>query len=115
MDESDNTYHQKLISIAKEYVKSHLADASLEDTAIQVHLSPGYFSKLFHKVTQSTFSDYLTQCRMKRAGELLKDVTYKTYEISLMVGYDNPKNFSRAFKQYYNVTPREYRNNVSDI
>ena len=100
--------------MAKEYVKSNLADASLENTAVQVHLSPGYFSKLFHKITQSTFSDYLIQCRMERAGELLKDVTYKTYEISLMVGYDNPKNFSRAFKQYYKVTPREYRNHVSD-
>ena len=114
IDESDSTYHQKLITMAKEYVKSNLADASLENTAVQVHLSPGYFSKLFHKITQSTFSDYLIQCRMERAGELLNDVTYKTYEISLMVGYDNPKNFSRAFKQYYKVTPREYRNHVSD-
>lgn len=112
-DEADNTYHQKLIAMAKEYVENHLCDASLENTAVYVHLSPGYFSKLFHKITQSTFSDYLTRCRMERAAQLLNDVKFKTYEVSLMVGYDNPKNFTRAFKQYFKVTPREYRNCIS--
>ena len=103
----------KAIAMAKEYVENHLCDASLENTAVYVHLSPGYFSKLFHKITQSTFSDYLTRCRMERAAQLLNDVKFKTYEISLMVGYDNPKNFTRAFKQYFKVTPREYRNCIS--
>lgn len=112
-DEAANTYHQKLIAMAKEYVENHLCDASLENTAVYIHLSPGYFSKLFHKITQSTFSDYLTRCRMERAAQLLNDVKFKTYEISLMVGYDNPKNFTRAFKQYFKVTPREYRNCIS--
>lgn len=113
-DETSSTYHQKLIAMAKEYVQNNLCDASLENAAVYVHLSPGYFSKLFHKITQSTFSDYLTRCRMERAAQLLDDVTFKTYEISLMVGYDNPKNFTRAFKQYFKVTPREYRNNISE-
>ena len=108
----DNTYHKKLITMAKDFVQNNLSNASLETTAIYVHLSPGYFSKLFHKITQLTFSDYLIQCKMERAAELLNDIHFKTYEISLMVGYDNPKNFTRAFKQYFNVTPREYRNHI---
>ena len=112
-DDANNTYHQKLIAMAKEYVQNNLCEASLESTAVFVHLSPGYFSKLFHKITESTFSDYLTKCRMERAAQLLNDIRFKTYEISLMVGYDNPKNFTRAFKQYFKVTPREYRNNIS--
>ena len=66
---------------------------------------------LFRSVTGETFSDYLTGCRMKKAAEYLHGTNYKTYEISLMVGYDNPKNFTRAFKQYYHVTPREFRDN----
>lgn len=114
VDETNSTYHQKLIAAAKEYVQNNLSDASLENTAVSVHLSPGYFSKLFHKITEITFSDYLTRCRMERAAELLNDISFKTYEISLMVGYDNPKNFTRAFKQYFNVTPREYRNTISE-
>jgi two-component system response regulator YesN len=107
----DSTYHERIISSAKQYLTAHLTDASLEDAAISVNLSPGYFSRLFHKVTGETFSDYLTGCRMKKAAEYLHGTNYKTYEISLMVGYDNPKNFTRAFKQYYHLTPREFRDN----
>ena len=107
---NDDSYHKKIISMAKDYVQKNLNEASLENTALHVHLSPGYFSKLFHKITLVTFSDYLIQCKMERAAELLQNIDFKMYEISLMVGYDNPKNFTRAFKQYFNVTPREYRN-----
>ena len=107
----DSTYHERIISSAKQYLTAHLTDASLEEAAISVNLSPGYFSRLFHKVTGETFSDYLTGCRMKKAAEYLHGTNYKTYEISLMVGYDNPKNFTRAFNQYYHVTPREFRDN----
>ena len=49
---------------------------------------------------------------MEKAAEILKDIHYKTYEVSLMVGYDNPKNFTRAFKQYYHITPREFRDRI---
>ena len=47
---------------------------------------------------------------MKKAIKFLKDYKYKTYEVSQMVGYTNPKNFTRTFKSYYGMGPREYRN-----
>jgi AraC-like DNA-binding protein len=46
---------------------------------------------------------------MKKAVELMGCINMKLYEIADKVGYDNPKNFSRAFRQFYNMTPREYR------
>lgn len=55
------------------------------------------------------FSEYLNELRMKKAAELLCDISYKHYEIAYRIGYDNPKNFSRAFKQYYKISPREFR------
>lgn len=111
----DASYHEKIISSSKHYVADHLTDVTLENTALSVSLSPGYFSRLFHKVTGSTFSDYVTACRMEKAAKLLKEIDYKTYEISLLVGYDNPKNFTRAFKQYYQMTPREYRTRTAAL
>ena len=49
---------------------------------------------------------------MEKACELLMDPSYKSYEIAFYVGYDNPKNFSRAFKTFFNVTPMEYRKGI---
>lgn len=113
--ENSDTYHERIISTAKKFVHDNLSTASLESTSLSVSLSTSYFSRLFHKVTGCTFSDYLIQCRMEKAAELLSNVNYKTYEVSLMVGYDNPKNFSRAFKQYYQETPREFRDHLSSL
>lgn len=112
--DKNNTYHERIISAAKRYIHENLASATLESTALSVNLSASYFSRLFHKIAGCTFSDYLTEIRMEKAAELLGNVNYKTYEISLMVGYDNSKNFTRAFKQYYQVTPREFRDHLSD-
>ena len=46
---------------------------------------------------------------MKKAAGMLTDVNYKSYDIAYYIGYDNPKSFSRAFKNYYGMTPMEYR------
>ncbi len=108
----DFSYHERIATEVKQYVSSHLTDASLESAAVSVSLSPGYLSRLFSRITGETFSDYLARCRMEKAAEILKDIHYKTYEVSLMVGYDNPKNFTRAFKQYYHITPREFRDRI---
>lgn len=109
--ESAPLYYEKIISTVKEYVCSHLAEATLEGAALEAGLSGGYLSKLFKQRTGLNFSDYALNCRMERALTLLSDTVLKSYEIAELVGYDNPKNFSRSFKQYYGISPREYREN----
>ena len=46
---------------------------------------------------------------MKQALKLLSDNTMKIYEIAYAIGYDNPKNFTRAFKKYWGKSPWEYK------
>ena len=106
--ESDETEH-RLILAAKAYLTSHIPDATLERTALTVGLSPSYFSRLFHRVTGETFSDFLMRLRMETAARLLSESDLKLFEVALRAGYDNPKNFSRAFRGYYELTPTQYR------
>lgn len=101
--------NDKIISIIKNYIDSNLKDATLEDAAALVYMSPSYVSKYFKSKTGITFLDYLIECRMRKAGQLLQDIQYKIYEISLMIGYTNAFNFTRSFKKYYGLTPKEYR------
>ena len=56
-----------------------------------------------------SFSDYVLKKRMERACVLLSDPRNKVYEVSDAVGYDNPKNFSRAFRSYFHMSPKEFR------
>ncbi|SES09802.1 Helix-turn-helix domain-containing protein [Gracilibacillus ureilyticus] len=108
------TYTENIIYTIKEFTKKNYANISLDDLAELCKMSPNYISTFFKEKTGTNFSAYLTEIRMRKAAEMLGDFHYKTYEISNLVGYTNPKNFTRMFKKYYGVTPREYRNKKAE-
>lgn len=111
VSDSDKLSHQdKVIAAIKRYVERDYRQASLEHAAGVVHMNADYVSKYFHQNTGQLFSDYVVEVRMTKAAELLKDIRYKTYEISEMVGYSYPKNFTRTFRKYYGMSPRDFRN-----
>jgi YesN/AraC family two-component response regulator len=103
-------YHGKLVHAVKQYVKVNYGDTNLNLAARHVNLSPSYLSTIFREVTGSTFSDYLLSLRMENAAKMIMDIDQKTYEVSEKVGYASSKNFTRAFKKYFGMSPREYRN-----
>lgn len=102
-------YHEKKIAAIKSHIMECYKDVTLEKVAVLFHMNLYYLSKYFKKWSGQNFSDYVISIKMEKAAELLKDITYKTYEIGSAVGYDNAKNFSRAFKLYYGKSPREFR------
>ena len=108
--EINSSYYRKIILEVVHYLEENYQNATLTEAATRVNLSPNYLSRIFREKSEIGFSELLTQIRMKKAAELLCDISYKTYEIAYQVGYDNPKNFSRAFKQFYSVSPKEFRN-----
>ncbi len=108
--EETPTYYEQIVRQVKGYIEENYKEASLDEAAVLVNLSPSYLSKIFKENFGFGFSDYLIRVRMEKACELLNDISYKSYEIAYYIGYDNPKNFSRAFKAYYGKTPKEYRN-----
>ena len=103
------SYYDKIVYDINEYLKDKYQHASLEEAAVKVKLSPTYLSKIYKEKSGCSFSDTLLKIRMEKACEMLEDIQYKSYEIAYYVGYDNPKNFSRAFKNYYQMSPSEYR------
>lgn len=108
--EQNETYYEKIIHEVKDYIEENYKNASLEEIAGKVNLSTGYLSKIFKEKSGKGFLDYLVEVRMQKACELLDDIHFRSYEVAYYIGYDNPKNFSRAFKAYYGKTPKEYRN-----
>jgi two-component system, response regulator YesN len=107
--ENNMNFNEKIISAIKKYVEDHYKDVTLEDLTKQINMNPDYISKFFKKNTGTNFSDYLTEIKMIKASEFLDNVQFKTYEISDLVGYSNSFNFTRAFKNYYGISPRDYR------
>lgn len=92
------------------YISGHIADASLQGIADEFGYHPNYVPSLLKKETGKTFSQILLEQRMDRALALLQSTTLPIDRISAMLGYSNPSNFHKAFKEYYHKSPREYVN-----
>lgn len=97
---------------ALEYTRRSCFDPSFSasDAACAVNLSKNYFVKLFRDESGQNFWDYVTDLRINKAKELLRDTTLAVGEISGRVGYESPYHFSRKFKSIVGVTPNEFRN-----
>lgn len=91
------------------YVDNNLRTANLKDLSNHLYMNSCYVSQLYKQKTGQNFSDYLLEARMKTAAEILKSSSEKVYAIGAMVGYNNAKNFARAFLSFYKKTPTEYR------
>ncbi len=99
----------QLVETVRQWVESHLQHASLEGAAEEVGLNPQYLSRRYRELAGQGFSELVQQLRMERAAQLLIGSRYRTYEISSIVGYSNPRNFNRRFREYWGCTPGAYR------
>lgn len=103
-----------IISKSVNYIYRHYAEPlSLEQIADNFCISPSYLSYLFHKAKGESYMKFLTRIRMEQAGKLLRtNPNYKIYTIAESVGYVSVKHFSYIFKNFYNMTPGEYKKNT---
>jgi len=69
--------------------------------------------ELFKKFTRSTPNDYLTNYRISRSIEYLRDTHLSIIEISLMCGFNTPSYYTNVFKKNKGTTPKEYRKNFT--
>lgn len=101
---------QVIKTIRQEYAR----DLSLDYLAQKVHFTSSYLSYVFKKETGDNLIKYITDYRMGMARQLLEDSNQKIHQVAKQCGYDNQSYFNRLFKNYYGVTPKQYKdkNNV---
>lgn len=84
-------------------------DISVEDIAAFCGLNRSYFGKIFRDTVGKPPQEFLMSYRMAKAAELLKLTSLSIRDIGNAVGYPNQLHFSRAFKNIYDVSPRNWR------
>lgn len=101
----DESYEQIVSYIKGNYTRSSL---SLEEVAEELDYSVSYIYTIL-KRNGTSFTKLLTNIRLTKAKELLKDPSNKIASIAASIGYDDPYYFSHCFKKCYGVSPLEYR------
>lgn len=98
------------IAKALEYIKAnYMKELMVNDLAKICCLSPSRFIHLFKEQTGITFSNYLVQCKIEEAKNLLATSNMSIYHVAYHSGFMSQSYFGSIFRKHTGMTPREYR------
>lgn len=93
------------------YIQENLSqNLSLVELAAVAQMSPHYFSSLFKQSTGLSPHQYILQCRIEAAKQLLARREFTIVEVCHQVGFQSQSHFTHVFRKHTNVTPKAYRN-----
>lgn len=105
-----NLKNRELMKKAISYISKHFNEPlNLEDVANEVHLNPAYFSTLFKKEIGYSFKEYLNHVRIEESKRLLTNSAYSIIDIAIAVGFEDQSYFSKVFKKFTGMTPKQFR------
>lgn len=93
------------------YIQQHFdQDLSLHNLAAQAHYSPYHFHRLFRERVGEAPKQYLLRLRLEKSCKELIFYPYKSvYAIAIDCGFSSQSVFARAFKNKYQLTAEQYR------
>lgn len=96
----------------KEYIQANymVSGLCLEQIADALDVNLQYMCFLFKKKTDMTIGNYILQTRMDMASRLFKRTGYNVSEVAEKVGFEDMGYFSKCFKKYFGVSPKQYQN-----
>lgn len=105
-----NTSCKDIVHEIKAYINSKYAQNLTEKELSTIFsITPAYLSQLFKKECGTSFVNYLTDVRIEKACELLRNTNIKVAELATIVGYTDKQYFHKVFKKKIGVTPLTYR------
>ncbi|MED2186019.1 AraC family transcriptional regulator [Bacillus wiedmannii] len=112
--QSRNEYLRRIYKV-QDYIESHINDSlSIEELADVAGFSKFHFHRIFKGIVDEPLSRYVNRLKLERATNLL---TYRTdmtiTHIAYHFGFTDSAVFTRTFKNYYGVSPSQYRNDNS--
>ncbi len=84
-------------------------DFNLSSLAEQLEISSVYAGKKFKTIFEKNFTVYLSEYRIHKAIEFMRNTAYTTTEIASMCGFSSATYFIKTFKKVTDMTPNEYR------
>ena len=102
---------EKLIERAVSYVDENMQrpDLSVEELSAELGMSRVHLYKRLKQITGKTPIEFIRVLRLKRAAQLLRESQLNISEIAYRCGFNNPKYFSRYFKEEFGVLPSVYQ------
>lgn len=109
MSSNDRKFIDKLVELMETNMDN--GELVVEDLVTELAVSRSVFFKKLKALTGLAPIEFIKEMRVKRAAELIETGEYSISQVSYMVGINDPRYFSKCFKQKYGMTPTEYKEN----
>ncbi len=101
---------EKFLQQALKHVEDHIdkPEFSVEDLSREMHMNRVTLYRKVLSLTGKTPIEFIRSIRLKRAAQLLEKSGKTVAEIAYEVGFNNPRHFTKFFKEEFKVTPSQY-------
>lgn len=102
----------KQVNMVVEYIHNHLDEnIDLKKLADISCFSPFHFQRIMKAFLKEPVWTFIIRTRVETAARLIRYSDLPIQDIAFKVGYDTPSSLSKIFKQFYGISPIDYRNN----
>lgn len=102
----DETFLQGALDVIEKQMDD--PDFSVEDFSAAMHMNRVTLYRKILALTGKSPLEFIRSIRLKRAAQLLEKSGMTIAEIAYKVGFNNPKQFSKFFKEEFKVLPSQY-------
>ncbi|MBB3696994.1 helix-turn-helix domain-containing protein [Flammeovirga yaeyamensis] len=101
---------EKFLNKLSDAIAEGLSDSefTIETLEKELGMSHSNFYRKVKKVTGRSAKDILQEARLKKAAFLITKEEYRVSDVAYIVGFNNPKYFSKCFKEFFGMTPSQY-------
>jgi YesN/AraC family two-component response regulator len=103
----EEIFMQTLIKLMNDNLDNF--DLNIDLLATELGMSRTVFFNKLKSLTGYSPVEFVREIRFERAAEYIRDTQLTVSEVSYQVGIEDPRYFSRCFKQKFGMTPSEYR------
>lgn len=107
LEDKDTEFLNKVVSIIEANIEN--SEFSIDNLEKEMCMSHSKFFRKLKSLTGMSGKELLQDLRLKRAAQLLAETSLSLSDITYMTGFVDPKYFSYAFKQKYDIAPTKYR------
>lgn len=102
---------EQLVNRAVKYVEDNMerSDLTVEEMSRAMGMSRVHLYKKILSITGKTPIEFIRLLRLKRSAQYLRESQLTVAEIAYKTGFNNPKYFSKYFKEEYGMSPSEYQ------
>ncbi len=102
----ENIHIEKALMVMQ---NSIFTEINLDDLAGKLKLNNSYFIRLFKKKMKITPMKYYTRLKVEAAASMLISSNMHIYEIGERLNFYSEFHFSRVFKNFTGLSPKQYR------